>query len=68
MRAISHSRTSLVLATTALIALAACGEGDDADTTDGPVELQSAGDEAERIQLPGSAGAGRPARHRWWWT
>ena len=55
MRAPSRARTTLVLATTAVIGLAACGGDDDAETTNGPVEIESAGDESGRIQLPGTA-------------
>jgi len=54
-----RARTALVLATTALIGLAACGGDDEATTSDGPVEVQSAGDESGRIQLPGSAEVGQ---------
>lgn len=60
MRATSRTRTSLALAATALIGLAACGgDDDDGDAKEGPVELQSAGAEAGRIELPGSAEVGQ---------
>ena len=60
MPAGSRTRTSLALATVALLGLAACGgDDDDADTSDGAVEVQSTGDESGRIQLPGTAEVGQ---------